>query len=368
MKKTLILGAYGNFGRRIALGLARKNIPLILAGRNKEKLTALSKLITQTYSVHASIAYVDIHQNLRSFLSEKKPYVVINTCGPFQNNDYTAAKTCIDLKINYIDLADGRDYVVGINELDAQAKKNNCTVITGASTVPALSSAVINHFSDHFSGIKELRYGITPGQKTPRGLATTQAILSYTGKKIPQPGSRKTAYGWQGLYCQKYPELGRRLMANCDIPDLALFPSHYNIPKIKFSAGLENPIIHLSLWLLSWLVRVGTPIHLPRYAQFLLKMSDFFDRFGSADGGMHLCLKGLDHKKKPIKLTWFIVAKNGVGPDIPSIPAVVLAHKMMTDQFTLPGTHACIGLIDYETYLQELQNDSITTTTQWDTY
>ena len=43
MKKVLILGGYGNFGKRIAIALAKANIPIIIAGRGKHKAEALAK-------------------------------------------------------------------------------------------------------------------------------------------------------------------------------------------------------------------------------------------------------------------------------------------------------------------------------------
>ena len=79
-----------------------------------------------------------------------KPLVVINTCGPFQNADYGIARACIASGVHYIDLADGRDFVTGITQLDADAKEHNVAVISGASTVPALSAAVIEHFLPNF--------------------------------------------------------------------------------------------------------------------------------------------------------------------------------------------------------------------------
>ncbi len=203
-----------------------------------------------------------------------RPEVVINTCGPFQNADYGAAEACIAAGIHYIDLADGRDFVTNITKLDNEARRRHVAVISGASTVPALSSAVIEHFRPQFAAIDSLTFGIAPGQKAERGLATTQGILSYVGKRLkPCPDGEKR-YGWQDLYRQAYPEIGTRWRANCDIPDLDLLPAKYGIKRIRFSAGMEVSLIHLGLWALSWAVRLGLPIDLPRHAGMLLIASN----------------------------------------------------------------------------------------------
>ena len=86
-------------------------------------------------------------------------------------------------------------------------------------------------------------------------------------------------------------------MSNCDIPDLDLFPQHYAIKSIQFSAGLENSVLHFGLSLFSWLVRLKLPLNLAKHANLFLKLSHYFDKFGSADGGMHMLLTGKDKAK-----------------------------------------------------------------------
>jgi len=291
MNKVLILGGYGNFGKRIARLLTRQNIAVIISGRDANKAKILVQALPDGL---AEMAVFDVKETLATRLSELAPTVVINTCGPFQTSDYAVAETCIEHGVHYIDLADGRDFVANIPILDGRAKRNNVAVISGASTVPGLSSAVIEHFRPQFSAIDSLDFGIAPGQRAERGLATTQAILGYVGKKLRRCAGYETRYGWQDLHSQKYPEIGNRLMANCDIPDLDLLPEKYGISKIRFSAGMENPVVHLGIWTLSWLVRSGLPIDLAKHSTALLAVSNWFDRLGSADGGMHIILEGKD--------------------------------------------------------------------------
>ncbi|MFO1033664.1 MAG: saccharopine dehydrogenase NADP-binding domain-containing protein [Hyphomicrobiales bacterium] len=361
MNKVLILGGYGNFGKRIAFMLTRQNIPVIIAGRDREKAQALLNVLPPSL---AEIAVFDVDKSLSEKLRMLNPAVVINTCGPFQNRDYSAAKTCIAHGIHYIDLADGRDFVAEITALDADAKDHDVTVISGASTVPGLTSAVIEHYLPEFAEISLLQYGIAPGQKAERGLATTQAILGYVGKRLKPCAGFPVRYGWQDLYVQNYPQLGRRWMANCEIPDLDLLPAKYGIKRIRFSAGMENPLLHLGVWTLSWMVRIGIPLYLPRYAAVLLKISNWFDIFGSADGGMHVTLRGTGKSGTPLAKNWFIIARDGDGPYIPAVPAVILAKKLIGGQFFRRGAMACMGLFSLDEYLKELEHLRVATCEQ----
>ena len=146
-----------------------------------------------------------------------------------------------------------------------------------------------------------LVYGINPGQKAPRGLATTESILTYLGKPLKPWGNHDKCFGWQDIYRQDYPELGKRWMANCDIPDLDLFTHQYGINNIRFSAGMESSALHLGMWMMSYLVRMGLPLNLSKRAKFLLAFSHVFDVFGTTSGGMHMLIKGMDHEASPKK-------------------------------------------------------------------
>lgn len=355
--KVLILGGYGNFGKRIAAALIRHGVPVIIAGRSREKAEALAHTFDSTL---AAAAAFDVTRELPAQLTALRPAVVVNTCGPFQTSNYDVARTCIAHGVHYIDLADGRDFVTGITSLNEEAKQQGVTVISGASTVPGLSSAVIGHYRHEFSEIDSLIYGISPGQQAERGLATTQGILTYVGKPLkPFAGTTKSIYGWQDVYRQEYPELGKRWMANCDIPDLDLLPTHYNIRSIRFSAGLELGFMHLGLWMLSWLVRLGLPLHLPRHAATLLAISNWFNRFGTEYGGMHVILRGKGNNGHPHHRQWFIIAKNGDGPQIPCVPVIVLAKRLAGGEQLKAGAYPCVGLISLEEYMVELKEFNI---------
>lgn len=361
MKQALIIGGYGNFGRRIASALIKSNISIIIAGRDSQKAIALNnELATLTTSANISIATFDANKELKDQLVKLKPFIVINTVGPYQTADYSIPNICLSLGIHYIDLADARDYVVNINTLDAVAKENHAIAISGASTVPGLSSAVIEHFKNEFKTIESLKYGISPGQKATRGLATTQSILTYLGKPLKPCGLNKcTRYGWQDIYRQQYPELGKRWMANCDIPDLDIFPEKYQIENIQFSAGMESSLLHLGMWITSYLVRIGLPLNLSKNANTLLSFSHYFDFLGTDNGGMHMIISGLNHAGNPFEIKWFLIAKNGDGPQIPCVPAIIMTKKIINGGYTISGAQSCTGLVTLEECMNELKDYDI---------
>ena len=358
--RVLILGGYGNFGKRISRVLARKGVNVLIAGRDASKAAALASDI----GAGATALGLEVPRDLESVLKSHRPDVIVNTVGPFQQQGYEVPRIAIANRVHYVDLADGRDYVCGISELASKAKSAGVAVVSGASTVPALSDAVLAELSGEFSSIKTMRFGISPGQGAERGLATTEGVLSYVGKPIsPFRGPRRRMYGWQNLYRQRYPVLGHRWMANCEVPDLDLLPERHGIGSIQFSAGMELGALHLGLWAAGWGVRAGLPIPLRRLARPLLNASNWFNRLGSPDGGMHIILSGTsaNNAEERIERRWFIIALDGDGPHIPTVPAIVIAARIAAGSPPPSGAYPCLGLITLTEYLAELEGRNITT-------
>lgn len=353
MTRILIIGGYGNFGRFIAKRLAQQsNLTLIIAGRRLSKAQVLAR------ELNAEAAFFDINVDLVNTLKAIKPDIVIHTSGPFQSQGYAVAEACIDCGTHYIDLADGREFVAGIHALNDKAKQAGVIVVSGASSVPCLTSALVEHYKDEFEVLETLNYGITTAQKTTRGVATTAAILSYTGKpfKTLVKGEMQSVYGWQNLHARKYSGLGWRLLGNCNVPDLEIFPTLYpELKTVRFYAGLELPFVHITLWGLSWLVRIGLIKNLQFAAPLLLKLSFLFDWLGSANSGFHMEVAGKDQDGNNKTIKFELIARNGDGPYIPCMPAILVAQKIADGEVQDAGAKACIGIISKEEYLQALE-------------
>lgn len=361
--RVLIIGGYGNFGRFIARMLAREaGIQLIIAGRNAEKAKALAAELSTTYPAEAVV--LDIHHELAASLARIRPHVVVHTSGPYQGQGYAVAEACIRQGCHYVDLADARDFVAGITALDAQAREKGVLVCSGASSVPCLTAAIIDAYKGAFAKLDTVEYAISTAQRTNRGLATTAAVLSYAGKPFTTRinGRMQNVYGWLGLTWRRFWGLNLRPLGNCDIPDLAIFPERYpDLQTIRFRAGLELKPLHLLLVAFSWLVRVGILPSLQPLAKPMLKTSFLFDAMGTEDSGFYMELSGTDADGKPKRVLFELVAKQGDGLYIPSMPAILMAKKLAQGGIAQTGATPCVDLISLEEYLAGLSEFNI----QW---
>lgn len=106
------------------------------------------------------------------------------------------------------------------------------------------------------------------------GLSVVRAILSQVGKPIHlwRGGEWTTAPGWSALkridlQVRGVRPIERRWCSFIGAPDLTLFPQRYGARSVLFRAGLELPVLHLGLWLLSWAPRLGLIRSLEPFAE-----------------------------------------------------------------------------------------------------
>lgn len=352
--KVVVLGGYGNFGTVIVNRLCSiTGMRVWVAGRDLAKAEGLA--------IQAGCQAVRLDGNqadLAERLSELGTDLLISTAGPFQGQDYRVAQAAIAAGAHYLDLADAREFACGIGELDQAARQANVLVSSGASSVPALSAAVIDQLLPRFSRLDSIWHGISSSEKTP-GVSTLAAVLNYCGKPFRQwrEGQWREVYGWQELTAHDFPApLGRRWLGNCDIPDLELFPARYaGVRDVRFSAGVGLRVTQFGTWLLSWLVRGGLLRSGVPLAGLLHRGAVLVEPFGDRLSGMFVKLHGLGADGQPLGLCWELIARDNHGPNIPCMAAVALARKLAAGNLEQRGAMPCMGLLSVDEYLAELE-------------
>jgi saccharopine dehydrogenase-like NADP-dependent oxidoreductase len=346
--RAVVIGASGNFGARICRALQHEpGIDIIPAGRS-------------------AAARLDIRaQAFEQDLSALKPELVIHCAGPFQGQDYRVARATLAAGAHYLDLADGREFVARFQEEnEAAARDAGRIALAGASTLPALSTAVIDFLQPRFAQMEEIRMVIAPGQRAPRGAATIAGVFSYAGKpfKVLRDGAWRNAWGWQELRRVRIEGVGTRWAAACDVPDLELLPARYpGLKTVEFHAALELGIQHFALWAAAGFRRSGVPLPIERWAAPLDKAASGLDAFGSERGGMLVSVTGTSSKGGRKRIEWNLVADDGHGPEIPCMAAILLARKITRNQFAERGAYPCMGFLKLEEFEPEFARWGIRT-------
>jgi saccharopine dehydrogenase-like NADP-dependent oxidoreductase len=358
MPTVLVLGGYGFFGQRISAALASiASLRVLIAGRDQARASAIASAIG--LPVGHAVA-LDAHApDLADDLRRLQVDLLIHTAGPFQGQDYSVARAAIKAGCHYIDLADGRQFVAGVSSLSALACAAGVAAISGASSVPALSSAVIDRYLPKFGRLEAIRMGISSGGRAP-GLATVRGVFSYGGKPVRswQNGAWIDTYGWLDLHRHRFPQpLGKRWLGSCDIPDLELFPRRYpTVRTVSFHAGFASEAGHLVVWGLAGLVRSGVLRDMTALARPLNRLSQWLEPIVSDKGGMFVTLEGQGKDGAPLRINWNLIAEENQGPHIPCGAAIALARKFGSGASLPRGAMPCMGLLTVEEFLEPLSD------------
>jgi hypothetical protein len=362
VQRVVVLGGYGAFGGRVAERLARvPQIELTIAWRSRYKAEAFAARLGREASAQVIPAALDGAKIGVDDLKRERPNILINATGPYQEQDYSLARSCIAAGVHYLDLADARTFVTGIMALDAEARTAGVLVVSGASTVPGLSGAVVDAYAPEFASLQTVSTIISPGNSFDPGVATTRSILSSLGRRIADGPDGRSVRGWQGLRRRVLPGLGARWIGHCDAPDRALFPLRY--PGLKAAnvyAALEIGAFHLGLWALSGLVRAGVIRHPEKLAGPLVAMKRKLGFLGSDQGGMLVTMEGAGHDGRLKRIDWYLVARNGHGPYIPATASVVLTQRLLGGSLQTRGAMPCVGLFTLDEFLAEIGDLHIT--------
>jgi len=167
--------------------------------------------------------------------------VVVDASGPFPLQQTTVIRAAIDARVHYLDLADSREFVAGIGQFDEAARQAKIVVISGASSTPALSHAVLDTLCAGWRHIDSIAATICPSNRQSVGLAVVRAILSTVGQPVQvfDDGRWVRAHGWGRTRRFRSPGIGRRYASLVATPDLDLFVLRYRPTKSAvFEAGL----------------------------------------------------------------------------------------------------------------------------------
>jgi hypothetical protein len=265
--------------------------------------------------------------------------------------------------VHYIDIADALAFVCEIAQFDAQAKSRGLTVIAGASSVPTLSSAVIAELAQGLDALLEIEIAISSSNQATLGRSVHAALLSYAGKliRVRRFGTWRNVLGLQDWHSLDITVPGHkplhRLVAPCEVPDLALLPARYpSLRKAIFRAGTELSILNRSAGFLARLVSLRLLRSLAPLAGLAGQAFGLLRGFGTARSGMLVVATG---RRGAVlqRRCWSVVAEAGDGLWVPALAAALLAEKLDRGELATgarPGNDV-LSLADFRQAFAPLQ-------------
>ena len=365
--KVLIIGGYGTFGGRLARLLADEpRLTLIIAGRSLSAarafcaaLPAAAQLVPAAFDREG-----DIDAQLRAL----GPDIVVDASGPFQSygDPYRVVRAVLSREIDYLDLADGSGFVKGITRFDNEARIRGVFVLSGVSSFPVLTAAVVRRLAAGLPRIDAISAGIAPSPYAGVGLNVIRAIASYSGKPVTLLRDGHPAVGYALTESRRYTiappgalPLPNTRFSLVDVPDLQVLPALWpGLREVWMGAGPVPEILHRALNLCALMVRL-------RFVSSLLPIAGLMHRainvlrWGEHRGGMFV-----EVRAAPVVRSWHMVAERDDGPLIPSMACEAIIRDCLEGKKPAAGARPAAGELALEDYEKLFARRAIRTGTR----
>ncbi len=370
--KVLILGGYGTFGGRLARLLADEpRLTLIIAGRLPQQAEAFC--IAMTAKAQLKPAAFDRDGDADAQLGTLAPDLVVDASGPFQvyGDPYRVARAALARGIDYLDLADGSDFVTGIAQLDAAAKARGVFMLSGASSFPLLTAAVTRRLSADMTRIDAVSAGIAPSPYATLGLNVIRSIASYCGKPFALVRDGRPSVGYGLTESRRFTiappgciPLGNRRFSLVDAPDLKVLPELWpSLREVWMGAGTVPEIMHRLLNLFAWGVRLRLLPSLLRFGGAMHWVTRHL-RWGEHRGGMFVAVKGEAGAGSALTRSWHMIAEGEDGPYIPAMACEAIIRHCLDGRRPASGARAATGDIELDDYERLFAKRAIRTGTR----
>lgn len=354
--RILVLGGYGVFGGRLARLLADlPDIELLICGRDAARAQAFcAKHRGQARLRPLALDRADIAAALRTHA----PGLVVDASGPFQDygaDRYRVIAACIAAGIDYLDFADAADFVFGVPQYDAQARDAGVFVLSGVSSFPVLTAAVLREMAKTMA-IAAVDGGIAPSPHAGIGLNVMRAVVGYAGAPVKLLRNGQAAHGTGLAESMRFTIAppGRLPLRDIrfslvDVPDLRVIPpEHPGMTDIWMGAGPVPEILHR---ILNLLARARAALRLPSLAPLSPLFYAVLNRmrFGEHRGGMFVRARGTAGGR-PVERSWHLLAEGDDGPYIPSMAIEAVIRKLRAGHRPAPGARSGVRALELADY------------------
>lgn len=370
--RILILGGYGVFGGRLAVLLS--NLPqatLLIAGRDLARAQDFcARYVGQTRVEPLKLDRRELAWSLATIA----PDLVVDASGPFQAygaNPYAVIEACIAARVDYLDFADAADFVFGVARFDQAAKDAGVFVMSGVSSFPVLTAAVLRKMAETID-IVSVEGGIAPSPYAGIGLNVMRAVVGYAGApvKLLRGGAQTTGIGLAESRRFTIAPPGRLPLRNIrfslvDVPDLQVIPpEHLAMRDIWMGAGPVPEFLHRLLNLLAQArARLRLPSLTPLSRLFYAVLNRM--KFGEHRGGMYVQARGR-RDGKDVEMSWHLLAEGDDGPFIPSMAIEGIIRKLLVGDRPAAGARPATAALELDDYDRLFAGRSIVTGSRGD--
>lgn len=177
--RLLVYGATGYTGKLVAEHAKQSGLDIVVAGRNRERVTGLGKEL----GIESRAFALDEPQILRAALDDIT--VVLNVAGPFRHTARPLMDASIDAGVHYLDTTAEYDVFATARSLHTEAQAAGVMLMSGAGWDVVPSDSVAAHTAARVTDPVSLRLALkllsaTPEEAQGLNLFSRGSIISAT--------------------------------------------------------------------------------------------------------------------------------------------------------------------------------------------
>ena len=304
-------------------------------------------------------------------IAEATPDIVVDASGPFQaygDDPYRVVRAALDAGAHYLDLADSPDFVRGIRQFEGAAKERKLVLLSGVSSFPVLSAAMVRGLASGFRRIDSITGGIAPSPYAGVGYNVIRAIAGYAGKGIPLRREGRSGSALALVETRKFtiappgraPLLPRKFSL-VNVPDLQLLADEWpDVRDVWMGAAPEPALLHWLLRRFAGLVRLGLIPSLAPLARPIHFTANTV-RWGEHRGGMFVEVNGEGADGQAVTRSAHLLAEGRHGLYIPSMAVEAIVRNWLDGRAPGAGARPATAELELSDYQRVFADRPIVT-------
>ena len=232
----MVIGGYGDVGRRICLALA-EYFPgrVIAAGRNCNK----AKRFSEETGGKVLPRIVDVSHKWVSHEFEDIEIVIMSLDLP--SSDF--ARSCLKAGINYIDITATHHLIEGMKMLNGEAQEHGATGVVSVGLDPGISNLLVKQSCHGMDYVDQAEINLLFGLGEDHGDGSIEWILNNLQKdyQLTINGSPTNMRSFRDGRLTMFPkELGRHTTYNFNFSDQYVLKETLGIPDVRTRVCFES--------------------------------------------------------------------------------------------------------------------------------
>ncbi|NES95851.1 MAG: saccharopine dehydrogenase, partial [Desertifilum sp. SIO1I2] len=294
--------------------------------------------------------------------------VVVHCAGPFHYRDARVLKTCIEHRVNYVDVSDHRSFTQKAIAFQEPAKRAGVTAVINSGIFPGISNSMVRQGVEQFDTPEKIHLSYVVSGSGGAGLT----VMRTTFLGLQQPFKVWIDGEWQKIQpysdreiIQFPPPYGKTGVYWFDMPEAFTFVDSFGVKTVITKFGSIPDFYNLLTafvahrWPESWL---RNPSVIEFLANVSYKMTNVSDRFSGIGVAIRSVVTGqkdgktLDYCSTLVHENTAIAAGYGTGS---------IAQQLLSGELKKPGVWPVEQVLTTELFEQAMQSRNLKIEQQW---